>query len=156
MLAAASTPPPLVCTIQTVESRWRPKAIAGIRRLEQQSFRLIRGSEGARVEPPTVIESRLTSLVQRFRSSGLKGNDPGRLLYRWSFEAPLGTLGFDQEPSTEPVMVEVTGHLVIRDAHRFELVQRSRLIGSGREPIEPETILSTLSEVASGVCDGKR
>jgi len=40
LLAAAATPPPLVCTIETVESRWTPRKIAGVRMLKGQTFKV--------------------------------------------------------------------------------------------------------------------
>ena len=71
MLASAPPPPPLVCTIQTVEARWSGRPIAGIRQLKQQQFRVERGENPA-IEPETVIYSRLTPLVERFSSSGVE------------------------------------------------------------------------------------
>ena len=99
MLASAPTPPPLVCTLQTVETRWSPKPVEGIRQLEQQSFEVIRGPQG-RIQPRAVIESRLTTLMQAFSSSGLDQSNPERKTYQWSFEAPLGSVGFNQETET--------------------------------------------------------
>ena len=153
MFATAASPPPLVCTIQTVQSSWTPRQIKGIRRLEQQSFRLIPAPEGFQIEPPTVVESRLTSLLQQFKSSALIDLDQQRLEYRWSYTASLGTVGFDQEQPlpAEPATVDVTGSLVLHNKSRFELTQRSRLIRS-----DPERPLSSLNERASGVCREQR
>ena len=153
MLATAAPPALLVCTIQTVESDWTPRAIKGIRQLEQQRFRLIPAPKGFQIEPRTVIESRLTALLQQFKSSALVDVDQKRLEYRWSYASPLGTVGFDQEQPlrAEPTTVDVTGSLVLHNKSRFELTQRSRLIRS-----DPERPLSSLNERASGVCREQR
>jgi len=45
--------------------------IAGIRQLKQQQFRIERGENPA-IEPRTVIDSRLTPLVERFSNSGVE------------------------------------------------------------------------------------
>ena len=152
MLASAPTPPPLVCTLQTVETRWSPKPVEGIRQLEQQSFAVIRGPRG-RIEPRAVIESRLTTLMQGFSSSGLDQSTPERKTYQWSFEAPLGSVGFNQQTGTgtDDATVLVNGRLIISNASRFKLKQQSRLIRSGSN-----RTLATLNEVASGVCDEQR
>ena len=76
----ASAPPPLVCTIQTVEARWSGSAIAGIRQLEEQQFRVERGDNPA-IEPRTVIDSRLTPLVERFSSPGVEQIAVSRMTY---------------------------------------------------------------------------
>ena len=152
MLASAPTPPPLVCTLQTVETRWSPKPVEGIRQLEQQSFAVIRGPRG-RIEPRAVIESRLTTLMQGFSSSGLDQSTPERKTYQWSFEAPLGSVGFNQqsETGTGDTTVFVDGRLIISNASRFKLKQQSRLIRTGSN-----RTLATLNEEASGVCAEKQ
>ena len=152
MLASAPTPPPLVCTLQTVETRWWPKPVEGIRQLEQQSFEVIRGPRG-RIEPRAVIDSRLTTLMQGFSSSGLDQSTPGRKTYQWSFEAPLGSVGFNQqsETGTGDATVFVNGRLIISNASRFNLKQRSRLIRT-----DSNRTLATLNEEASGVCAEKQ
>ena len=113
---------------------------------------MIRGPSG-RIVPNTVIESRLTTLIQRFSSSGLDQSDPERKTYQWSFEAPLGNVGFNQqtETATGDPSVLVNGRLIIINASSFELKQQSRLIRSGGS-----RTLATLNEVASGVCDEQR
>ena len=148
MLASAPTLPPLVCTLQSVESRWSSQPVEGIRQLEQQSFEVIRGPQGS-VKPRAVIESRLTTLMQNFSSSGLDQNNPERTTYQWSFEAPLGDMGFNQqtETGTGDAAVFVNGRLIISNASHFNLKQQSRLIRSGSNKT-----LATLNEVASGVC----
>ena len=148
MLASAPTPPPLVCTLQTVETRWSSQPVEGIRQLEQQSFAVIRGPQG-RIQPRAVIESRLTTLMQGFSSSGLDQSKPERKTYQWSFEAPLGSVGFNQQTETgaDNATVFVNGRLIISNASSFKLKQQSRLIRSGSN-----RTLATLDEVASGVC----
>ena len=63
----------MICTIEAVQSSWLTIPIQGIRELEHQSFRIIRapdltgqGKGGAKVEPSTVIDSRLTILAKIF------------------------------------------------------------------------------------------
>ena len=148
MLASLPTPPPLVCTLQTVETRWSPEPVEGIRQLEQQSFEVIRGPKG-RIEPRAVIESRLTTLMKGFSSSGLDQSNPDRKTYQWSFEAPLGSVEFNQqtETGTGDATVLVNGRLIISNASSFRLKQQSRLIRSGSN-----RTLATLDEVASGGC----
>ena len=146
MLASAPTPPPLVCTLQTVESRWSLQPVGGIRQLEQQSFEVVRGPQGS-IKPRAVIESRLTTLMQNFSSSGLDQSNPERTSYQWSFAAPLGNVGFNQQSGTGDATVLVDGRLIISNASSFNLKQRSRLIRSGSK-----RTLATLDEVASGVC----
>ena len=146
MLASAPIPPPLVCTLQTVETHWSKEPVAGIRQLEQQSFEVILGPRG-RIEPRAVIESRLTTLMQDFSSSGLDQSNPERKTYQWSFEAPLGILGFNQQAGTGEATVLVDGRLIISNSDSFTLEQRSRLIRPGSN-----RTLTTLNEAASGIC----
>ena len=74
-----------------MEARWSGRPIAGIRQLKQQQFRVERGENPA-IEPRTVIDSRLTPLVERFSSSGVEQIAGSRMTYHWSYEAPLGAL----------------------------------------------------------------
>ena len=100
VLASAPPPPPLVCTIQTVEKRWSGQPISGIRQLEQQ-FMVVQ-SDNPGIEPETVIDSRLTSLVEHFSSSGVEQMEGFRLTYHWSYETSLGALTFNApEPPAE-------------------------------------------------------
>ena len=81
-----------------MESSWLTIPIQGIRELEHQSFRVIRapdltgqGKGEAKVEPRTVIDSRLTILAENFQSSrqwqpGAIGY--GQINYRCSYETP--------------------------------------------------------------------
>ena len=71
-----------------MESSWLTIPIQGIRELEHQSFRVIRAPDltgqgkekgEAKVEPRTVIDSRLTILAENFQSSGLW--QPGAIGY---------------------------------------------------------------------------
>ena len=61
----------MVCSIQTVEAWWSGRPIADIRQLEQRQFRVERGENPA-IEPRTVIDSRLTPLVERLSRSGVE------------------------------------------------------------------------------------
>ena len=61
LLATAATPP-MVCTIETVESRWTPREIAGVRMLRGQTFTVALTPE-VMVTPRYVIDSRITSLA---------------------------------------------------------------------------------------------
>ena len=144
----------MVCTIQTVESRWSGQPIPGIRQLEQQQFQVVRG-RNASIEPATVIESRLTPLVERFSSSGVEQSEPGRTTYHWSYEAALGPLqwsssGASARPASES-RVAVSGDLIIGAHNNFELSQQSRLTQKGGTQT-----LSSLMEKAQGSCREQR
>ena len=128
--------------------------IPGIRQLEQQQFRVDRG-ENPEIQPETVIDSRLTPLVERFSSSGVEQSEPGRTTYHWSYEAPLGPLQFSgADGSTQPSResrVAVNGDLMIDAQHGFKLSQQSRLTQSGGTQT-----LSSLLETAHGFCRQQR
>ena len=154
VLASAPPPLPLVCTIQTVESRWSGQPIPGIRQLEQQQFRVNRGRKPG-IEPATVIESRLTPLVEHFSSSGVEMLEPGTTTYHWSYEAALGPLQFSDDgararPATES-RVAVSGDLIIDAQNGFDLSQQSRLTQE-----EGTQTLSSLMEKAQGSCREQR
>ena len=140
----------MVCTIQTVESRWSGQPIPGIRQLEQQQFQVVRG-RNASIEPATVIESRLTPLVERFSSSGVEQSEPGRTTYHWSYEAALGPLQWSSSGasarSASESRVAVSGDLIIGAQNDFELSQQSRLTQKGGTQT-----LSSLLETAHGSC----
>ena len=90
-----------------MESRWSGQPISGIRQLEQQQFQVVRG-RNASIEPATVIESRLTPLVERFSSSGIEQIAGSRMTYHWSYEASLGALTFnDSGASSGPAQGRV-------------------------------------------------
>ena len=154
MLASALPPPLLVCTIQTVESRWSGQPIPGIRQLEQQQFQIDRGGKPS-IEPSTVIESRLTPLVERFSSSGVEQIERSGMTYHWSYEAPLGPLQFSSggvatRPASES-RVAVSGDLIIDPKNGFKLSQQSRLTQS-----DGTQTLSSLLEKAHGSCREQR
>ena len=154
VLASAPAPPPLVCTIQTVESEWSGQPIPDIRQLEQQQFRVDRG-DNPEIQPETVIDSRLTPLVERFSSSGVEQIEPGRTTYHWSYEAPLGPLQFSSDRATarpaSESRVAVSGDLIIDAKNGFQLSQQSRLTQEGGTQT-----LSSLLEKAYGTCREQR
>ena len=154
MLAAAPPPTPLVCTIQTVESRWSGRSISGIRQLEQQQFLIRRGGKPS-IEPPTVIESRLSSLMGRFSSSGIEPGKASGMTYHWSYNADLGVLEVSGDqgqplPASETTAV-VSGDLIIDGQNGFVLSQQSRLTQD-----DGTRTLSTLLETAHGSCSLQR
>ena len=137
-----------------MESHWSGQPIDGIRQLEQQQFLVRRGCKPS-IEPATVIESRLTPLVERFSSSGLEQSEGSKTSYHWSYEAPLGPLQFSgADGSTQPSResrVAVNGDLMIDAQHGFKLSQQSRLTQSGGTQT-----LSSLLETAHGFCRQQR
>ena len=137
-----------------MDARWSGRPIAGIRQLQQQQFRVERGTNPA-TEPDTVIDSRLTSLVERFSSSGVDQIASSRMTYHWSYEAPLGALTFyDYGASSSPAQetrVAVSGDLVIDLQKGFELCQQSRPTQSAGTKT-----LSSLFETAYGSCREQR
>ena len=137
-----------------MERNWSGQPIQGIRQLEEQQFRVDRG-ENPGIEPETVIDSRLTPLVERFSSSGVEQIAGSRLTYHWSYEAPLGALTFnDSGASSGPAKesrVAVSGDLVIDSRKGFELSQQSRLTQSAGTKT-----LSSLLETAHGSCREQR
>lgn len=137
-----------------MESRWSGQPIPGIRQLEQQQFQVVRGRKPF-IEPATVIESRLTPLVEHFSSSGVEQSEPGRTTYHWSYEAALGPLqwsssGATARPASES-RVAVSGDLIISAQNDFELSQQSRLTQKGGTQT-----LSSLMEKAQGSCREQR
>ena len=80
VLASAPPSPPLFCSIQTVEARLSGRPITGIRQLEQQQFQ-VEGGENPAIKAVTVINSRLTPLVERFSSSGVEQIAGSRMTY---------------------------------------------------------------------------
>ena len=133
-----------------MEARWSGRPIAGIRKLEQQQFRVQRGENPA-IEPETVIDSGLTPLVERFSSSGVRQIAGSRMTYPWTYEAPLGALTFNDSGTSSRAAQEshvaVSGDLVIDVQKGFELSQKSRLIQSAGTKT-----LSSLFETAYGSC----
>jgi len=113
---------------------------------------VIRDEPGS-VSPRTVIESRISTLVQEFNDSGLDQTDPNRLTYRWSFKAPLGVIRIFQNKSAKPTdtTLMVTGNHHRKDSPSLELSQESTLT----QPSSTQT-LSTLMETAQGTCREQR
>ena len=150
MLADLPPPTPLVCIIEKVDSEWVHHPIAGIRELKHQQFVLHQGSVPS-IEPRTVVESRITTLVDRFSSSGVNQDDPAEITYNWSFDAPLGLLGFEDAKNSEHTsshsIVVVSGTLTIRNRLNFELNQRSKLTEANGT-----RTLNSLQETAIGRC----
>ena len=137
-----------------MERRWSGQPISGIRQLEQQQFQVERGDNPG-IEPETVIDSRLTPLVERFSSSGVEQIEGSRLTYHWSYEASLGALilndsGTSSRPARE-TRVAVSGDLVIHSRKGFKLSQQSRLTQSAGTKT-----LSSLFETAHGSCREQR
>ena len=153
LLAVASTPPPaLLCTIETVESRWQPRPIRSVRVLEGMQFRLQPGPP-ITVEPRYVIDSRLTLLAYEHQAPVLTRQPDGSINYRWSFEAPLGAISSDPD---DPVTINdslatIEGRLTIQSDRRFTLVNLSSV--SARNG---GSVLTRLREEASGRCDEQR
>ena len=150
MLADLPPPTPLVCTIETVEAEWSHQPVAGIRELKHQQFVLHQGSVPY-IEPRTVIDSRITTLVNRFSSSGVDQDDPAEITYNWSFDAPLGILELEDAKNSEQTssysIVLVSGKLTIRDRLNFELNQQSKLTEANGT-----RTLNSLQETATGRC----
>ena len=137
-----------------MESRWSGQPIDGIRQLEQQQFLVRRGGKPS-IDPATVIESRLTPLVEQFSSSGVEQIERSGMTYHWSYEAPLGPIQFSNGGgSTSPTResrVAVSGDLIIDVQNGFKLSQHSRLTQSGGTQT-----LSSLLETAHGFCRQQR
>ena len=153
LLAVASTPPPaLLCTIETVESRWQPRPIRSVRVLEGMQFRLQPGPP-ITVEPRYVIDSRLTLLADEQQAPVLTRQPDGSINYRWSFEAPLGAISSDPDnPVTiNDSLATIEGRLAIQSDRRFTLVNLSSV--SARNG---GSVLTRLREEASGRCDEQR
>ena len=153
LLAVASTPPPaLLCTIETVESRWQPRPIRSVRVLEGMQFRLQPGPP-ITVEPRYVIDSRLTLLADEQQPPVLTRQPDGSINYRWSFEAPLGAISSDPDnPVTiNDSLATIEGRLTIQSDRRFTLVNLSTV--SARDG---GSVLTRLREEASGRCDEQR
>ena len=156
----ASAPPPLVCTIQTVEASGLAKRFQAYDSSSSSSFWLCRVTtrvqgDNPGIEPKTVIESRVTPLVEHFSSSGVEQMEASRLTYHWSYEASLGALTFNDSGAfsgaAQESRVAVSGDLVIDPQKGFELSQQSRLTQSAGT-----RTLSSLFETAHGSCREQR
>ncbi len=150
-LAAAATPPPLVCTIETVESRWTPRKIAGVRMLKGQMFKMALTPE-ITMTPRYVVDSRITSLAEETEPPiGSVENE--RLRYSWNYIAPLCPVA---PPPTagdanRKTSISVGGQLQIQQNRRFELVNLSAMTAEGST-----TAPTQLWESASGSCREQR
>ncbi len=133
-----------------METRWAVRPITGIRQLEQQQFRADRG-ENPVIRPETVIDTRLTPLMERLSDSGVEQIEGSRMTYPWSYETSLGALTFnDSGASSRPAQesrVAVSGDLVIDSQKGFELSQQPLLTQSAGTKT-----LSSLFETAYGSC----
>ena len=102
-----------------------------------------------------MIDSRLTSLAERFSSSGVEQNEESRLTYHWSYEASLGEQTFNDSGTSsraaQETRVAVSGDLIIDVQKGFELSQQSRLTQSAGTKT-----LSSLFETAHGSCREQR
>ncbi len=138
-----------------MESRWSGQTISGILQLEQQQQFRVEQGENPGIELETVIDSRLTSLAERFSSSGVEQNEGSRLTYHWSYEPSLGDLTLNDSGTSsraaQETRVAVSGDLVIDVQQGFELSQQSRLTQSAGTKT-----LSSLFETAHGSCREQR
>ena len=145
-----------------MESSWLTIPIQGIRELEHQSFRVIRapdlteqGKGVAKVEPRTVIDSRLTIMAENFQSSGHWQPGAigyGQLNYTWSFEAPMDFVAKQNTDETSKTINNTTtlyveGDLKINSQLQFELRNLSTL----RQDTS-SNLINSLDELAKGIC----
>jgi hypothetical protein len=146
LLAATPAIPPLVCTIEAVQSRWSPGPIPGVRVVQGQTFEVHR--EGAvHVSPRYVIDSRLSVLADDLLAPDGVVAEDGTVSYRWSFQALIGPVAtaVNQQPRDAKAVVE--GDLSIGSDLRFSLRNRSTLVAIGQH-----TPFTRLDETASGRC----
>ena len=155
----------MICTIQAVKSSWLKTPIQAVRELEYQSFRVIHAPNATekpsverkakvKVEPRTVIDSRLTILAENFQSFGSRQPGAigyGQLNYTWFFKAPLGFVAKQHPGKTPNTMntstIYVEGSLKINSQLQFELHNLSTLrqnTSSG--------LINRLDELAKGSC----
>ena len=128
-----------------------------MRELQRQSFRVIPTSERMappRVEPRTVIDSRLTSLAENFQASGRSKPvppDESLLSYTWSFEAPLGFVAKQNRGTTSQTVNQSTlfveGVLKLDSQLQFELRNLSAL-----RQEQSSDLINSLNELATGRC----
>ena len=151
LLPAAEAPPPLTCTIETVQSRWSPRKIAGVRMLKGQSFTVARTPE-ITVTPRYVIDSRITSLAEESETPvGTINNE--RVHYSWTYLAPLGPVApaATTEGASRNATISVEGQLRIQPNRSFDLVNVSAMTADGST-----TALTTLRDRAGGTCREQR
>ena len=148
LAATPPSPPALVCTIKDVTRHWTPKPIESVRVIEGMTFSVIMGSS-PKVEPRYVIDSRLTLLANEVSPPVFIQQPNGEILYRWTFEAPLGLITTDPDDpdATADALAKVEGQLSLTTDRRFSLLNLSRIdaVGSGRT-------LTQLQESATGTC----
>ena len=146
LLAATPAVPPLLCTIEAVQSRWSPGPIPGVRVVQGQPFEVHR-EEAVYVSPRYVIESRLSVLADDLLAPNGVVAEDGNVSYRWSFQALIGPVAtaVNQQPRDAKAIVE--GDLSIRSDLRFSLRNRSKLVAIGQH-----APFTRLDETASGRC----
>ena len=144
-----------------MESSWLTIPIQGIRELEHQSFRIIRAPDltgqkkgGAKVEPRTVIDSRLTILAENFQSSGHWQPGAigyGQFNYTWSYETPMGFVAKQNADETSKTInrstLYIQGTLEINSQLQFQLHSLSAL----KQEISSD-LINSLDELAKGSC----
>jgi hypothetical protein len=149
LLAAASLPPFLLCTVETVQSSWSSEPIQGIRLLENQTFRVELGAN-ASVTPRYVIESRLTSLAEETSAPSASMEPDGTFSYLWNFSAPLGPIALPNQQE-RPLTVQVEGDLKVHKNFNFVLENSTVVNADGvNKPI------NGLNETAQGTCHEQR
>jgi hypothetical protein len=151
VLAATETPPPLICTIETVESHWTPRNIAGVRMLKGQTFTVVRTPE-ITVNPRYVIDSRITSLAEESETPVGTINNEG-VHYSWTYLAPLGPVApaATTEGANRNATISVEGQLRIQPNRSFDLMNVSAMTTEGST-----TALTTLRDRAGGTCREQR
>jgi len=152
VLAAAETPPPLICKIETVASRWAPRDSAGVRMLKGQTFTVVRTPE-ITVNPRYVIDSRITSLAAEESETPVGTINNERVHYSWTYLAPLGPVApaATTEGASRNATISVEGLLRIQPDRSFDLVNVSAMTAEGST-----TALTTLRDRAGGTCREQR
>ena len=146
LLAATPAVPPLLCTIEAVQSRWSPRPIPGVRVLKGQTFQVHR--EGTlHVSPRHVIDSRLSVLADDLVAPEGAVAEDGTISYRWSFQALIGPVATAVNQHPRDTKAVVDGDLTIGSDRRFSLRSRSSLVAIGQQ-----TAFTRLDETASGLC----
>ena len=143
-----------------MKSSWLTIPIQGIRELEHQSFRVIRAPDltgqrkgEAKVEPRTVIDSRLTILAENFQSSGHWQPGAigyGQINYTWSYETPWDSWRSEIPAKLLPInrsTLYIQGTLEINAQLQFKLHNISTL----KQNVSSESI-NSLDELAKGSC----
>ena len=149
LVAATPAVPPLLCTIEAVQSQWSPRPIRGVRVAKGQTFEVHR--KGAlHVSPRYVIDSRLSVLADDLIAPEVNVRADGAISYRWSFQALIGPVAtaVNQQPRDAKAVLE--GDLSIGSDLLFSLRNRSTLMA-----IEQKTDITRLDETASGRCRGQ-